>query len=212
MKKILSTALLACVVSASAQISFAVKANALIPTSTATWKNFKTAASSVVEQKGENIAGFNIGLSMQVNLPGSLYVMPELYYSNFNNEATVINEMTAESTTLKAKSSRIDVPVLLGYQLLGKTLSAYVGPVASFNIVKGEDFGQFLQKVNSKDFTVGYQLGAQSELKKLILSAKYEGAFSKDQRKFVNTVAGSDQEIQYDNRQSLFLLGLGYKF
>ncbi len=66
--------------------------------------------------------------------------------------------------------------------------------------------------MNAKEFTLGYQLGVQSEIKKLILSAKYEGAFSKDQRKFVNTVAGSNQEINYDNRSSLFMLGLGYKF
>ena len=69
-----------------------------------------------------------------------------------------------------------------------------------------------MQKVDAKEFTVGYQIGVQSEIKKVILSARYEGAFSKDQRKFINDVAGSSQEINYDNRSSLFLLGLGYKF
>lgn len=138
--------------------------------------------------------------------------MPEIYYSNFNNEVTVLNDANADQTTIKAKTSRIDVPVLLGYNLLGDMLSAYVGPVASFNLAKDDNFENFVQKVNAKEFTLGYQLGVQSEIKKLILSAKYEGAFSKDQRKFVNTVAGSNQEINYDNRSSLFMLGLGYKF
>lgn len=212
MKKILSIILVSTAIGASAQISFAAKANVLIPTSSATWQNFKTGISNAVEQKGKNITGFNAGLSMKIDVPSALYVMPEIYYTNFSNEVTLSNDTTAESTTIKAKTSRVDVPVLLGYNLLGDMLSAYVGPVASFNLSKDDNFDSFAQKVNAKDFTVGYQIGAQSEIKKLIISAKYEGAFSKDQRKFVNTVAGSNQEINYDNRTSLFLVGLGYKF
>ena len=215
MKKILSIALLSSAICASAQLSFAVKANVLIPTSSATWQNFKTGITNAVDQNGKNITGFNAGLSMKVNLPTAFYVMPEIYYTNFSNEVTVANDISAQQTTIKAKTNRVDVPVLLGYNLLGDMFSAYVGPVASFNLAKDENFDTFKQSVNSKDFSVGYQLGVQSEIKKLILSAKYEGAFSKDQRKFVNTVAnfgGFNQEIKYDNRSSLFMVGLGYKF
>lgn len=208
MKKILSIVLLSSAVCASAQLSFAAKANVLIPTSSATWQNLKTA----VSQNGKNIVGFNAGLSMKVDLPTAFYVMPEIYYTNFSNEVTVANDINNAETTIKAKTSRIDIPVLLGYNLLGNTLSAYVGPVASFNLAKDENYDSFSQKVNSKEFSVGYQIGVQSEISKLILSAKYEGAFSSDQRKFINTVAGSSQEINYDNRSSVFMLGLGYKF
>lgn len=208
MKKILSIVLLSSAVCASAQLSFAAKANVLIPTSSATWENLKTA----VSQNGKNIIGFNAGLSMKVNLPTAIFVMPEIYYTNFSNEFTVSNDMNNSETTIKAKTSRIDIPVLLGYNLLGNTLSAYVGPVGSFNLSKDENYDSFAQKVNSKEFSVGYQIGVQSEISKLILSAKYEGAFSSDQRKFINTVAGSTQEINYDNRTSTFMLGLGYKF
>lgn len=212
MKKIFSIVLLSSTIAASAQISFAVKANALIPTSSATWQNFKTVTTSTVNEKGKNITGFNAGLSMKIDLPTALYVMPEIYYTNFSNEVTVDN-VTSGQTTIEAKTSRVDVPVLVGYNLLGDMLSAYVGPVASFNLTKDDDFGTFTQSVNSKEFTVGYQIGAQSEIKKLIISARYEGAFSKDQRKFINSIGGSNvQEITYDNRSSLFLLGLGYKF
>ncbi|CAD7807654.1 hypothetical protein CHRY9390_01693 [Chryseobacterium aquaeductus] len=212
MKKIISIALIGFSAFASAQISLAAKANVLIPTSSASWKNLKTAATNAVEQKGKNITGFNAGLSFKIDLPTRLFVMPEIYYTNFSNEVTVANDVNAAQTTIKAKSSRIDVPVLVGVSLLGDFLSAYAGPVGSFNLSKGENFGDFVQKVDAKEFTVGYQLGFQSEIKKVILSAKYEGAFSKDQRKFINNVAGSSQEINYDNRSSLFMLGLGYKF
>ena len=212
MNKIFTIALLCSTVCASAQLSFAAKANVLIPTSSATWKNFKTGVTNAVDQKGKNITGFNVGLSMKVNLPAALYVMPEIYYSNFKNEVDIANDSNGQQTTIEAKTSRVDVPVLLGYNLLGNTLSAYVGPVASFNLAKDDNYDNFAQKVSAKEFTVGYQIGLQSEISKLILSAKYEGAFSSDQRKFVNTIAGSSQEINYDNRPSLFLIGLGYKF
>ncbi len=212
MKKITSIALLSFSVIASAQISLAAKANVLIPTSSASWKNLKTAATDAVEEKGKNITGFNAGLSLKIDLPTRLYLMPEIYYTNFSNEATVDNEINDEQITIKAKSSRVDIPILVGINLLGDLLSAYAGPVGSFNLSKGENFGSFVQKVDAKEFTVGYQLGFQSEIKKVIISAKYEGAFSKDQRKFVNNVTGSSQEIDYDNRSSLFMLGLGYKF
>lgn len=212
MKKIISIALLSISMVASAQISLAAKANVLIPTSSASWKNLKTAATNAVDQKGKNITGFNAGLSLKVNLPMAFYVMPEIYYTNFSNEVVVANDANAEQTTIKAKNSRVDIPVLVGKNLVGSLLSAYVGPVASFNMGKGEDFGNFVQKVDAKEFSVGYQIGLQSEISKVIISAKYEGAFSKDQRKFVNAIAGSSQEITYDNRSSLFMLGLGYKF
>ncbi|MGI9650425.1 outer membrane beta-barrel protein [Chryseobacterium sp. RLHN22] len=212
MKKIISAAFIGFSIFASAQISLAGKANVLIPTSSASWKNFKTAATNAVEQKGKNITGFNVGLSLKIDLPTALYLMPEIYYTNFSNEVTVQNDANADQTTIKAKNSRVDIPVLLGVNVLGDLLSAYAGPVGSFNLAKSDNFGNFIQKVDAKEFTVGYQLGVQSEIKKLILSARYEGAFSKDQRKFINNVAGSNQEIDYDNRSSLFLIGLGYKF
>lgn len=212
MKKITSIALLSFSIAASAQISLAAKANVLIPTSSASWKNLKTAATNAVEQKGKNITGFNAGLSMKIDLPTALYVMPEIYYTYFSNEATVANDTTGELTTIKAKSSRVDIPVLVGVNVLGDLLSAYAGPVGSFNLAKDDNFNNFVQKVNADEFTVGYQIGVQSEIKKVILSAKYEGAFSKDERKFINDVAGSSQEINYDNRSSLFMLGVGYKF
>lgn len=212
MKKLISAALIGFSVFASAQISLVAKANAVIPTSSASWKNLKSAATNAVEQKGKNITGFNVGLSLKIDLPTALYLMPEIYYTNFSNEVTVQNYVNAAQTTIKAKNSRVDIPVLVGVNVLGNLLSAYAGPVGSFNLAKSDDFDNFIQKVDAKEFTVGYQLGVQSEIKKLILSARYEGAFSKDQRKFINNVAGSSQEINYDNRSSLFLLGLGYKF
>lgn len=203
MKKVLSIALIGFSMFASAQISLAGKANLIFPTGSPSWKNIKGTVNEAIEGTGKNNAGFNVGLSLKIGLPTALYVMPELYYTHFKNE------FTTENTTFDVKSNRIDMPVLLGYNLLGDMLGVFVGPVASYNLSKEDTYNDFKENVKS-NFTVGYQFGAQLEIKKLIINARYEGAFSKDERNFINKVSGS--EIRYDNRPNLFLVGVGYKF
>jgi len=203
MKKILSIALIGGSIFASAQISLAGKANIIFPTGSPTWQNIKGTVNQAIEGEGKNNAGFNVGLSLKVGLPTSFFLMPEVYYTNFKNE------FTAANTTFDIKSSRIDVPVLLGYNLFGNLVGVFVGPVASYNLSKEDTFNDF--KENARDnFTVGYQFGAQVEISKLILNAKYEGSFSKDSRNFISRVSG--EEIRYDNRPNLFMVGVGYKF
>ena len=94
---------------------------------------------------------------------------------------------------------------------MGETLSAFVGPVFTVNTSKDNKFENFTES-ETKDFGVGYQFGANVTLKKFVINARYEGAFSKDERKFISSVAGSDAQINYDNRPSFFILGLGYNF
>ncbi len=203
MKKVFSIALIGFSMFASAQISLAGKANIIFPTGSPSWQNIKGTVNQAIEGEGKNNVGFNVGLSLKVGLPTSFYLMPELYYTNFKNE------FTADNTTFDVKSSRIDLPVLLGYNILGNTLGVFVGPVASYNLSKEDTFNDFTE--NARDnFTVGYQFGAQVEISKLILNARYEGAFSKDSRNFINRVSG--EEIRYDNRPNLFMVGVGYKF
>ncbi|PQA93617.1 hypothetical protein B0A69_11485 [Chryseobacterium shigense] len=203
MKKVLSIALIGFSMFASAQISLAGKANLIFPTGSPSWKNIKGTVNEAVEGTGKNNAGFNVGLSLKVGLPGSFYVMPELYYTHFKNE------FTTENTTFDVKSNRLDMPVLLGHNVLGNMLGVFVGPVASYNLSKDNTYNDFKENVKN-NFTVGYQFGAQLEIKKLIVNARYEGSFSKDERNFINKVSGS--EIRYDNRPNLFLVGVGYKF
>lgn len=203
MKKVLSIALIGFSMFASAQISLAGKANLIFPTGSPSWKNIKGTVNEAIEGTGKNNAGFNVGLSLKVGLPGSFYVMPELYYTHFKNE------FTTENTTFDVKSNRLDMPVLLGHNVLGNMLGVFVGPVASYNLSKDNTYNDFKENVKN-NFTVGYQFGAQLEIKKLIVNARYEGSFSKDERNFINKVSGS--EIRYDNRPNLFLVGVGYKF
>ena len=209
MKKVLSIALLGFTVAASAQISLAGKANLIFPTGSPSWKNISSSATSAFENKGSNNVGFNVGLSVKVDLPLGFFAMPEVYYTTFKNEFTD----PVSNTTFDVKNNRVDVPLLVGHKVLGNTLGVFIGPVMSYNLAKEDTYNDFVE--NSKNqFTVGYQFGAQVELKNLVLNAKYEGALTKDQRDFVRRVGGAQntETIRYDNRANLFMVGVGYKF
>ena len=198
-------ALLGAGIFASAQVSFAAKANVLFNTESGKWKDISTTAGTAYEEGGKNNAGFNVGLSAKINLPMSLFLMPELYYTTFKSEYT--EPLT--DTQLEVKSNRVDLPVLLGYNILGNTLGVFVGPVASYNLSTDNQFDDFRENAKN-EFTVGYQFGAQVQLKKLIINGRYEGAFSEDQRDFINNT--TNQTIRYDARPSMLILGVGYQF
>ena len=205
MNKFFSIVLIGASVLTSAQIKFAGKANLLFKTDSPSWENIKGSAVRAYNEAGKNNVGFNVGLSAKVNLPASFFLMPEIYYTTFKTEFDV----PVSNVTLEAKSNRIDVPVLVGYKLLGDNLGVFIGPVASYNLSTDNQFADFKENA-TKDFTVGYQFGAQVQLQKLIVSAKYEGAFTEDQRDFINT--NTNETIRYDSRPSLFMVGLGYEF
>lgn len=205
MKKITNLIALTAATFCMAQVSFAGKANLLFPTNSPSWKNIKNTVIDSYESKGKNNVGFNVGLSAQVNLPMGWFVMPEIYYTTFKNEFT--EPLT--NTTLEAKSNRVDVPVLVGKNFLGDLLGVYIGPVASYNLSTDNTWNDFKEKA-TKNFTVGYQLGAQVKIKKLIINGRYEGALSKDTREFINN--NITETVKYDSRPSLFMLGLGYQF
>lgn len=207
MVKIFSIALIALSSAAFGQIKLAAKANVIFQTSSASWKDISGTVANAYDRDGKNAAGFNVGLSAKIDLPTSLFLMPEIYYTTFKNE---FNEPNT-NVTLEAKYNRVDVPVLVGYKILGDTFGVFVGPVASYNLSKDNQFNDF-QENATKEFTVGYQFGAQVQYQKIIINARYEGAFSEDQRRFVSNVAGNQTTVRYDNRPSFVSLGLGYEF
>lgn len=188
-----------------AQVGVAVKAHLLLPTSSSSWKDISNTISNTYHEEGKNRLGYNVGLSLKLPLLSSYFLMPEVYYAEFKNEFTEKNS----NTQLEAKNKRIEVPVLLGMNLLDQYLGVYAGPVAVFNMNKDSWHNNF-QEIQKKNFTMGYQFGAQIGIQKLIISGRYQGSFSKDQRKFINGVTG--HEIEYDNSPNMLLLGLGYKF
>lgn len=202
-KKIISTALVSASLMSFAQVSLGVKANLLYRSDSPSWTTIKNGINDVT--KGKNSVGYNFGLSAKIDTPLGIFLQPELYYTTFKNEFT--DPVT--NTTIKAKSNRVDLPVLVGYNILGKMLGIYAGPVASYNLSTDNQWNDFKENA-TKDFTVGYQFGAQATISKLVFSARYEGAFSKDQREFIDN--NTNTTVRYDGRPNLLMFGIGYNF
>ena len=205
MTKIFSIVLLAASFSSFAQVKLSAKTNLLFKTDNPTWESIKGSAVTAYNESGKNNVGFNVGLSAKVNLPASLFLMPEIYYTTFKTDFEVPNA----NTNIEVKSNRVDLPVLVGYNVLGDNLGLFIGPVASYNLSKDNQFNDFKENA-TKEFTLGYQFGAQVQIQKLIINGRYEGAFTKDQRDFINN--NTNETIRYDSRPSLFMVGLGYQF
>lgn len=204
-KKIISTVLVSASLMSFAQVNFGVKANLLYRSDSPSWTSIKNGTTTVFNEKGENSAGYNFGVSAKIDTPLGIFVQPELYYTTFKNKFT--DPLT--NTTIEAKNNRVDLPVLVGYNVLGKMLGIYAGPVASYNLSTDNQWNDFKENA-TKDFTVGYQFGAQATISKLVLTARYEGAFSKDQREFIDN--NTNTTVKYDSRPSLLIFGVGYNF
>lgn len=206
MKKIFSAILLAATITASAQVKFAAKGNLLFKIDKPTWEHISNAATTAYGESGRNNVGFNFGLSAKIDLPvTSLFLMPEIYYTTFKSEFDV----PGENTTLEIKSNRLDIPVLVGYNVWSDIIGIYAGPVASYDLAKNDQFKNFKED-DKDDFLIGYQFGTQVQLKQIIVTARYEGSFSKDQRDFIDSVTNTT--IRYDSRPGLIMFGLGYQF
>ena len=207
-KKIISTVLVSASLMSFAQVNFGVKANLLYRSDSPSWTIINNGATTVYNDKGKNSAGYNFGVSAKIDTPLGIFVQPELYYTTFKNKFT--DPLT--NTTIEAKNNRVDLPVLVGYNVLGKMLGIYAGPVASYNLSTDNQWNDFKENA-TKNFTVGYQFGAQATISKLVLTARYEGAFSKDQREFINNnLVDIQYSVKYDSRPSLLIFGVGYNF
>jgi hypothetical protein len=202
-KKIISTALVSASLMSFAQVNLGVKANLLYRSDSPSWTTIKNGTTTVYNEKGKNSVGYNFGLSAKIDTPLGIFLQPEIYYTTFKNKNTIDN------TTIEVKSNRVDVPVLVGYNILGKMLGIYAGPVASYNLSTDNQWNDFKENA-TKDFTVGYQFGAQATISKLVFSARYEGAFSKDQREFIDN--NTNTTVRYDGRPNLLMFGIGYNF
>ena len=73
MKKIISTTFILIASAASAQLSVSGRANMLFPTASSSWKDIKASGQNTYDEKGKNSVGYNVGLSLKVDLPSSLF-------------------------------------------------------------------------------------------------------------------------------------------
>lgn len=163
-----------------------------------------------VQSSGENIlegssgkAGFHIGVFGKLDL-GVLYIRPELIYTKTTSSYDV------ENSDLDYKVSKIDLPVLVGFTLIGP-LKIFVGPAFQYtlnNDLDGLD-GLTIEDVKN-DFSIGYHAGIGVNLGKLGLDIRYEGAFSENQANLIGNNI-TDISGRVDSRPSQIIFGVSLK-
>jgi hypothetical protein len=180
MKKILLLFVLLCAISnAQAQLRIGVKAGA----------NF--ADLDGVSFKTEMRTGFHFGAILELKLPGSLALQPELLYSS---QGAKVNSAAFDDI----QYDYITVPVMLKYYLIKDIIDVEIGPQFSFLVNDNVDFGDS----STFDFAalggVGVDLGDH-----VFLQGRYVLGL---------TSASTDALANADIKNKVIQISVGYKF
>ncbi len=156
----------------------------------------------------DNKVGYHFGLFGKFEVAG-LFIQPEVLYTKLKT-AYVFGEGN-ESTEAEYGFSKIDVPVLLGLNILGP-INIKAGP--SFQYVLDNEFESDDTEFNisepENEFTVGYQLGVGATLGQLGIDLRYEGAFQEND--VVSSGDVQDAGFNIDSRPSQWIVSLSYSF
>lgn len=142
-------------------------------------------------------AGYLGGIWMRVGALGFNF-QPEMYVTSKD-----VN-ITDGNSTIQAKFTSIDVPLLVGGKVgaFGFGARFYTGPLVSFAINKDQSFGTVAGnaiKLDYKDQNYAWQVGVGLDIKKVSVDVRYEAGLSKQ-----SYGAGS-------TNINLFNIGLAYK-
>tara|TARA_R110001583_G_scaffold135989_3_gene287844 strand:- start:21606 stop:22226 length:621 start_codon:yes stop_codon:yes gene_type:complete len=193
----LSTLVLFSILFVNAQSSYGLKAG-ISYNSNGDLKEFTSEVTNAYKDGGKGKSGFNIGFYGILDL-GEIYIRPELVYTKTTSEY-VLNSGSLEDY----KISKIDVPVLVGFKLLGP-IDIMVGPAFQYylnNDLKGVEISDV-----ENDFSLGMNIGAAINLGRIGFDVRYERGFSKNEAEWTN--AGKD--FRLDSRPEQIIFSLSYK-
>lgn len=162
-----------------------------------------------VQSTGEDViagssgkVGYHIGFFGKLDLP-KIYLKPELVYTKTKSSYDA-NGVSSEYTI-----SKLDLPVLLGYKIIGP-LSIFAGP--AFQYTLNNDLKDLQVKDVKNDFSVGLNMGIALNLGNIGLDVRYERGFSNNEADFIGkNVTGSDISGRVDSRPSQIIFGLSVK-
>lgn len=157
------------------------------------------AASDIVEGSSGKI-GYHFGVFGKIEL-AKLYIRPEAIYTRTTSTYSVNGVSTEFDNT------KIDVPVLLGINLVGP-LHVFAGPAFQYQVEN--DLEGFSINEAEKDFTVGLHAGIGVNLGRLGIDVRYERGFSENEADFIGTNV-TNVEGRVDSRPSQVIFGLSLK-
>lgn len=181
---------------AKAQSDFGIKAG-LSYNSNGDFKEFTTEITDIYKNEGKGKSGFNIGFYGKLDL-GPIYLRPELVYTKTTSEY-VLNTGNTEDY----KVSKLDVPVLVGFKLIGP-LNIFAGPAFQYyleNDLKGLNFDAI-----ENEFSIGINIGASIELGRLGIDVRYERGLSENEASWSN----AGDVFTLDSRPEQIIFSLSY--
>lgn len=181
-------------VSASCFAQFGVKAG-LNFNSNGELKEVVTVGENIIEKSGDAKIGYHIGAYYNIDL-GKLYLRPEVVYT----------KTKSEYQSNAYDMSKIDVPVLLGLEVIGP-LSVFAGP--SFQYTLDNDFENATISDVKNDITAGFNFGAMVKIGNLGLDVRYERGFTENE---VSILDSNNVQIgTLDSRPSQIIFSISLK-
>lgn len=156
--------------------------------------------------EGDNQLGYHVGILTQFKLAG-IFVQPEVIYTSLTTDYA-----GAESVNADYELSKLDIPVLLGFDVIGP-LNVKLGP--SFQYILNNEL--VVNDLSTQDpennFTVGYQLGVGLQLGKLGLDLRYESAFTENDTSVTQDITNTAiEQFTIDSRPTQWILSVSYVF
>ena len=147
--------------------------------------------------------GYHIGIYKKFDLP-LVYLRPELIYTQ------TLSEYEVEGLLGNFERAKLDLPILVGYKLLGP-LHVFAGP--SFQYVIKDTFNDGFEDFNlenvQKDITIGMQLGVGFNLNKIGVDLRLERGLSANEVDLVNTKITNIND-RLDSRPKQLIISLSY--
>jgi hypothetical protein len=160
-----------------------------------------------VQSAGEDLiagsdgkVGYHVGFYGKLDLP-KIYLRPELIYTKTKSSYDV------DGGTNDYDVSKLDLPVLLGYKIIGP-LHIFAGP--AFQYTLNNDLEDVELDDVKNDFSVGAHFGIGVNLGNIGLDVRYERGFSENEAEIIGANI-ADISGRVDSRPSQIIFGLSLK-
>jgi len=161
---------------------------------------FVNEVGTILDNKGSGKSGFNVGFYGKLDL-GPIYVRPEIVYTKTTSEYVLNSEMA------DFNMSKIDVPVLVGFKVIGP-VNIFAGP--SFQYILDNDMNGLTFVAIEKNYSIGLNVGVSVELGSLGIDVRYERGFNQNEAEFISTNI-TDPSYRLDSRPEQIMLNLSYR-
>ncbi|QMU27215.1 porin family protein [Adhaeribacter radiodurans] len=158
----------------------------------------KNAKNTITQLKdSDNITGYHLGAFTRIKV-SNVFLQPEVYFATSGGKLQQTDIQNNTIDEVKAKFTRLDVPLLVGYNFF-KIARVQAGPVASVLVGSKIDGQKVKDYLNKTDW--GFQVGAGFDISNLAFDVRYENV----KRDYTN------QNTSFDLKNKQIIVSVGIK-